>query len=183
MSTEAATLVYGALAAGVFVFPIGVVVGMLTGQHLRKRRKVRCVISNWEVMWIGPQNWAICSLGVDLFNEEPSSMGLSAVCAEFLIEGEKRAVGRLRGPTLGQGESTALELVPQRWTHARLYTSFKGEEALILAGFRRGGSWRVDFVSYFPDGEELRQKIVERKNYFASHSKELRVRRNFARSR
>jgi hypothetical protein len=183
MRTEAATIVYAAFAFGVFVFPVGVAVGMLTGQYLRKsRRKVRCVISNWGIMWIRPQEWAIFSLVVDLFNEELSSIGLSSICAEFLLEGEKRAVSCLRKPASGQGELSALDLVLQQWTHARLYASFKGEEALLLTGLRRGGSWRVDFVGYFSNGEELRQKIVERNNYFSSHSKELRVQKNFAHS-
>ena len=82
MSTEAATIVYATLAIGVFVFPVGVATGMLTGQYLWKRRKVRCVISNWEVMWIGPRDWAMCSVEVNLFNEELSSLELSGTCAE-----------------------------------------------------------------------------------------------------
>jgi hypothetical protein len=170
MSAEAMMVLYGALAAGVLAFPAGVVASMLVRRYLPGPRKVRCVISEWEPMRIGPPNWVICSLEVDLFNERPSSTELSGVCAEFLLDGERRAVSRLRRPASSQ-EFSVLNLPPQQWTHSRLYTSFKGEEGLILAGFRQAGPWQVDFVGYLPDGEKLRQKIVERKNFFMSYHK------------
>src|SRR5215212_9649640 len=140
-----------------------------------------CVVSDWETMQIAPSDWLMCSLEVGLYNERPSSTKLSGVRAEFFLDGEQRSVSRLRGPTTsGQEDSWVLNLPPQQWTHARLYATFEGEEGLILAGFQRGGPWRVDFVGYFPDGGELRQKIVERKNFFTSHYKKPFVHKGYA---
>lgn len=179
MSAEAMMVLYGALAGGVLAFSAGVVVSMLVRRYLPGPSQVRCVISDWEPMRIGPPNWVICSLEVDLFNESSSSTELCGVCAEFLLDGERRAVSRLRRPASGQ-EFSVLNLPPQQWTHSRLYTSFKGEEGLVLAGFRQAGPWQVDFVGCFPDGEELRQKIVERKNFFMSYHKEPFIWKGYA---
>ena len=140
-----------------------------------------CVVSDWETMQIAPSDWLMCSLEVGLYNERPSSTKLSGVRAEFFLDGEQRSVSRLRGPTTsGQEDSWVLNLPPQQWTHARLYATFEGEEGLILAGFQRGAPWQVDFVGYFPDGGELRQKIVERKNFLASYYKKPFVRKGYA---
>jgi hypothetical protein len=141
---------------------------------------ISCVVSDWETTQIEPSDWFICSLEVGLYNERPSSTKLSSLCAEFFLDGEQRSVSRLRRPPSGQEDSSALNLPPQQWTHARLYTTFEGEEGLTLAGFQRSSPWRVDLVGYLPDGGELRQKIVERKNFFTSHYKKPFVYKGYA---
>ena len=141
---------------------------------------ISCVVSDWETTQIEPSDWFICSLEVGLYNERPSSTKLSSLCAEFFLDGEQRSVSRLRRPPSGQEDSSALNLPPQQWTHARLYTTFEGEEGLTLAGFQRSSPWRVDLVGYLPDGGELRQKIVERKNFFTSHYKKPIVHKGYA---
>jgi hypothetical protein len=141
---------------------------------------ISCVVSDWETTQIEPSDWFICSLEVGLYNERPSSTKLSSLCAEFFLDGEQRSVSRLRRPPSDQEDSSALNLPPQQWTHARLYTTFEGEEGLTLAGFQRSSPWRVDLVGYLPDGEELRQKIVERKNFFTSHYKKPFVHKGYA---
>jgi len=141
---------------------------------------ISCVVSDWETTQIEPSDWFICSLEVGLYNERPSSTKLSSLCAEFFLDGEQRSVSRLRRPPSDQEDSSALNLPPQQWTHARLYTTFEGEEGLTLAGFQRSSPWRVDLVGYLPDGGELRQKIVERKNFFTSHYKKPFVHKGYA---
>ncbi len=141
---------------------------------------ISCVVSDWETTQIEPSDWFICSLEVGLYNERPSSTKLSSLCAEFFLDGEQRSVSRLRRPPSDQEDSSALNLPPQQWTHARLYTTFEGEEGLTLAGFQRSSPWRVDLVGYLPDGGELRQKIVERKNFFTSHYKKPFIRKGYA---
>jgi len=141
---------------------------------------ISCVVSDWETTQIEPSDWFICSLEVGLYNERPSSTKLSSLCAEFFLDGEQRSVSRLRRPPSDQEDSSALNLPPQQWTHARLYTTFEGEEGLTLACFQRSSPWRVDLVGYLPDGGELRQKIVERKNFFTSHYKKPFVRKGYA---
>ncbi len=141
---------------------------------------ISCVVSDWETTQIEPSDWFICSLEVGLYNERPSSTKLSSLCAEFFLDGEQRSVSRLRRPPSDQEDSSALNLPPQQWTHARLYTTFEGDEGLTLAGFQRSSPWRVDLVGYLPDGGELRQKIVERKNFFTSHYKKPFVHKGYA---
>jgi hypothetical protein len=132
---------------------------------------IGCVVSDWETMRVAPSDWIMCSLEVGLYNERPSPTKLSGVCAQFFLDGEQRSVSRLRRPPSGQEDSSVLNLPPRQWTHGRLYASFEGEEGLILAGLRRRGPWRVDFVGYLTDGGELRQKVVERENFFTSYRK------------
>jgi hypothetical protein len=141
---------------------------------------ISCVVSDWETIQIEPSDWFICSLEVGLYNERPSSTKLSSLCAEFFLDGEQRSVSRLRRPPSDQEDSSALNLPPQQWTHARLYTTFEGEEGLTLACFQRSSPWRVDLVGYLPDGGELRQKIVERKNFFTSHYNRPFVHKSYA---
>jgi hypothetical protein len=141
---------------------------------------IDCVVSDWETTHIEPSAWFVCSLEVGLYNERSSSTKLSGLRAEFFLDGEQRWVSRLKRPPSGQEDSSALNLPPQQWTHARLYTTFEGEEGLTLAGFQRSSPWRVDLVGYLPDGVELRQKIVERKNFFTSYYKKPFVRNNYA---
>lgn len=180
MSVEAAA-VYGALAGGVLALVIGLWAGVYIGRYPREGVKVHCVVSDWETMENGAPDRVICQLGLDLYNEGPSPTGLGGLCVEFVLRDRgRRVVSRLRTQDSDE-KLSVLNLPPKQWVHSRLCATFTGKEALILAGLRRGSPWWVDFVGYFPDGSELRQKIIERKNYFASYSSRRQDQNPYAR--
>ncbi|MDX6381045.1 MAG: hypothetical protein QOI57_2069 [Rubrobacteraceae bacterium] len=180
MSPEATAALYGVLAGGIIVVAGGVLatLGILTGafieRRLKERNKVRCVVSGWDMTEAEPLGWAACSFEVELFNEEASPTGLRGIRVEFLRDGERPAVGRLRLPA-STDVLWVLNLQPQRWERVSLHAFFEGEEAREVAGFRR-----ADFVGYFPSGKEFRRKIIERKDFVAARKKKHFSRKTYA---
>lgn len=171
MSPEATMTLYGVLAGGAIAMSggvlatLGILVGMFIQRRRREHKEVRCVVSGWDLTEAMPLGWAACSFEVELFNEEISPTGLRGVRVEFIGNGERPAVGRLRLPASTEVLGV-MNLPPQRWERATLHAFFEGEEARELVGFRR-----ADFVGYFPSGKEFRRKIVERKNFVAARKK------------
>ena len=171
MSPEAMAAVYGALAGGVIalaggvIAALGVLVGMSVERRLKERKKVRCVVSGWDMTEAAPLGWAACSFEVELFNEETLPTGLRGVRVEFVRDGKRPATGRLRLPASTEVLGV-MNLPPQRWERAILHAFFEGEEARNLAGFRQ-----ADFVGYFPSGKEFRRKIIERKDFVAARKR------------
>lgn len=171
MSPEVTAALYGALAGGVVavvggVFAtIGVLTGMFARRRLKERKRVRCVVSEWDMTEVEPLGWAACSFEIEMFNEKSAPTGLRGVRVEFLRNGKPPAIGRLR-----ESASTevlgVLNLPSQRWVRATLHAFFEGKETQDLEGFQR-----ADFVGYFPDGKEFRRKIVVRKNFVVTRKK------------
>lgn len=180
MSPETTAALYGALVGGGIVVVGGVLVmlGILAGvsveRRLKERKKVHCVVSGWDMTEAEPLGWAACSFEVELFNEKTSPTGLRGIRIEFLRDSEPPTIGRLRLPASTE-VLWVLNLPPQRWEGVCLHAFFEGEEAREVAGFRR-----VDFVGYFPDGKEFRQKIIERKDFVAARKKKHFSRKYYA---
>ena len=181
MSPEVTAALYGVLAGGVVVIvggvvaTIGVLTAMFVRRRLKERKRVRCVVSEWDMTEVEPLGWAACSFEVEMFNEKPEPTGLRGVRVEFLRDGKKRlAVGRLREPASTEVLGV-LNLPPQRWVRATLHAFFEGEETRDIEGFRR-----ADFVGQFPDGKELRRRIVVRQNFVAARKKGHSTRKDYA---
>jgi hypothetical protein len=180
MSPEATAAIYGALAGGFVAISGGVLatltilVGMFIKRRFKERKRVRCVVSEWDMTEVEPLGWAACSFEVELFNEKLSPTGLRGVRVEFLRDGEPPTAGHLR-----ESASTevlgVLNLPPQRWVRATLHAFFEGEEMRDIEGFRQ-----ADFVGYFPDGKEFRRKIVVRKTFGVARKKKHSTRKDYA---
>ena len=180
MSPEATAALYGVLAGGIIVVvggmlaTFGIFAGVFIDRRLKARKKVRCVVTGWDMTEAEPLGWAACSFEVELFNEETSPTGLRGIRVEFLRDGERPAVGHLRLPASTE-VLWVINLPPQRWERAYLHAFFEGEEAREVANFRR-----ADFVGYFPNGKEFRRKIIERKDFVAARKKKSFSRKNYA---
>jgi hypothetical protein len=180
MSPEATAALYGALVGGGIIVVGGVLtmLGILAGvsieRRFKERNKVHCVISGWDITEAEPLGWAACSFEVEVFNEKASPTGLRGIRVEFLRDGERPAIGRLRLPASTE-VLWVLNLPPQQWERVQVHAFFDGEEAREVAGFRR-----ADFVGYFPDGKEFRQKIIERKDFVAARKKKHFSRKTYA---
>src|SRR5215210_1302447 len=180
MSPEATAAIYGALAggfvaiAGGVIATLGILVGMFIKRRFKERKRVRCVVSEWDMTEFEPLGWAACSFEVELFNEKLAPTGLRGVCVEFLRDGEKPAVGRLREPASTEALGV-LNLPSQRWVRSTLHAFFEGAETRDIEGFQR-----ADFVGYFPDGKEFRRKIVVRKNFVVARKKKNSSRKDYA---
>ncbi len=180
MSPEVTAALYGALAggavaiaAGVFA-TIGVLTGMFVRRRLKERKRVHCVVSEWDMTEVEPLGWAACSFEVEMFNEKLSPTGLRGVRVEFLRDGKRSAFGRLREPASTEVLGV-LNLPPQQWVRMILHAFFEGKETRDLEGYQR-----ADFVGYFPDGKEFRRKIVVRKNFVAARKKKHSTRKDYA---
>ena len=180
MSPEVTAALYGALAGGAVavvggVFAtIGVLTGIFARRRLKERKRVRCVVSEWDMTEVQPLGWAACSFEIEMFNEKSTPTGLRGVRVEFLRDGKPPAVGRLR-----ESASTevlgVLNLPSQRWVGATLHAFFEGKEARDLEGFQR-----ADFVGNFPDGKEFRCGILVRKNFVVTRNKKHSNRKDYA---
>ena len=180
MSPEVTAAVYGALAGGAVTLAggglatLGILAGMYIKRRLKERKRVRCVVSEWDMTEVEPLGWAACSFDVELFNEKSLPTGLRGVCVEFLRDGGPPTVGRLR-EVASTEVLGVLNLPPQRWVRTTLHAFFEGEETRDIEGFQR-----ADFVGYYPDGKEFRRKIVVRKNFGTARKKQHSIRKDYA---
>lgn len=179
MSPEVTAALYGALAGGAVavvggIFAVmGILVVMFARRRLKERKMVRCVVSEWDMTEVEPLGWAACSFEVEMFNEKASPTGLRGVCVEFLRDGKRAAVGRLRKPASTEVLGV-LNLPPQQWVRMTLHAFFEGKETRDLEGFQR-----ADFVGHFSDGKEFRRKIMVRKNFGIARKKKHSTRKDY----
>ena len=88
MTTQAVAAIYGSLVGGVLAM-IGVLAGMALERRLQSRGKLRCIVSDWELMDVGSLGQAFCSFEVYLFNERILATGLRDVSVVFYRDGEQ----------------------------------------------------------------------------------------------
>lgn len=180
MSPEVTAALYGALAGGAvaivggMIAATGVLAGVFARRRLEERSTVCCVVSEWDMTEVEPLGWAACSFEVEMFNEKSSPTGLRGVCVEFLRDGKRTAVGRLKKPASTEVLGV-LNLPPRQWVRVTLHSFFEGKETQDLEGFQR-----ADFVGQFPDGKEFRRKIVVRKNFGVARKKGHSARKDYA---
>ena len=173
MGTVITAAVCGAIVGGLLAIA-GVLAGMSIERRLQWRGKVECVVSNWDLNFqrAGALNQAMCSFDVDLFNEQPFATGIRDVRVVFVREDGEEVTGTLRDVLLREG--VVLNLPPRQWFHASLHGRFDDQDARKLREFRR-----VEFLGYFPDGREFRQRVIDRKDFTVRRKKLFSRRKDY----
>lgn len=173
MSTVITAAVCGAIVGGLLAMA-GVVAGMTIERRLQWRGKVECVVSNWDLNFqqAGALSQAMCSFDVDLFNEQPFATGIRDVRVVFVRNDGEEVIGKLRDVLLREG--VILNLPSRQWFHASLHGRFDDHDTRRLRDFRR-----VEFLGYFPDGREFRQRIIGRKDFVARRKRLFSRRKDY----
>lgn len=164
MSFEVALITLAGCATGGVIGVAGGVAGLLVGRRFREFPRVRCVATDWEMVFEKTDSGrrAVCSFELDLFNQGQLATGLRGVSLSVRAGDGRASVERLR-ETGSEEPLWAIDLPPRRWVHASAYAAFEVEDIGELAAFRS-----AHLLGQFPEGRTFDLKIVEREEFVAA---------------